>query len=77
MLETDDFTLPKSGKQSWFDNHRKFLPMNHPWSRNKKNLSKNKVVDASPPNIKTGQEVLAKIERWGLKRVTNWELKKL
>ncbi|KAG6427521.1 hypothetical protein SASPL_111767 [Salvia splendens] len=31
MENSDAFTLEKSGKQSWFDNHRKFLPMNHPF----------------------------------------------
>lgn len=27
--KSDAFTLEKSGKQSWFDCHRKFLPLNH------------------------------------------------
>ena len=29
MEDSDAFRLIKSGKQSWFDNHRNFLPMNH------------------------------------------------
>ena len=30
MEDSDSFKLNKSGKQSWFDNHRKFLELDHP-----------------------------------------------
>ena len=33
--DSDAFTLMKGRKQSWFDNHRKFLPPNHAFRRNK------------------------------------------
>ena len=44
MEDSDAFTLTKSGKQSWFDNHHKFLPMNHPYRRNTKDFFKNRKV---------------------------------
>ncbi|KAK9034319.1 hypothetical protein V6N11_050488 [Hibiscus sabdariffa] len=34
MEESEAFTLQHGGKQSWFDNHRKFLPHNHHFRRN-------------------------------------------
>ncbi|XP_057999031.1 uncharacterized protein LOC131177881 [Hevea brasiliensis] len=42
--DSDAFTLTKGGKQSWFDNHRKFLVANHPFRRNKIAFRKNKIV---------------------------------
>ena len=33
MSHLEAFTLSKSGKQSWFDTHRKFLPANHIFRR--------------------------------------------
>ena len=34
------FTLEKGGKSSWFDCHRRFLPRNHPYRRNKTDFKK-------------------------------------
>lgn len=51
---TDAFTLACSGKQSWFDNHRKFLPPDHVFRRNKQAFAaflKNKVVIDEPPEM--------------------------
>ncbi|XP_057779596.1 uncharacterized protein LOC130998182 [Salvia miltiorrhiza] len=70
MDETEAFTLSHSGKQSWFDNHRKFLPINHPFRKDKKSFTKNKVVTAQPPQGKSGQEILAEIELMGFVKVT-------
>ncbi|XP_075483567.1 uncharacterized protein LOC142523721 [Primulina tabacum] len=35
MSDSDAFTLPCSGKTSWFDNHQKFLPEDNPLRHNK------------------------------------------
>ena len=69
MGNTDAFTLEKSGKQSWFDNHRKFLPQNHPYRKNKRAFRKNKMILVDPPESKSGEELLNEIERLGLVRV--------
>lgn len=52
MESTDAFTLSCSGKQSWFDNHRKFLDADHVFRRNKKAFNKNKMVMKGPPKLK-------------------------
>lgn len=70
MDSSDAFTLPLSRKQSWFDDHRKFLPGNHSWRRNKTNFRKNITISASPPEELTGHEILAQITALGLKKVT-------
>ncbi|XP_043816628.1 uncharacterized protein LOC110624237 [Manihot esculenta] len=69
MENTDAFTLRKGGKQTWFDSHRKFLPDNHPFRRNKTSFIKNKCVSKSPPPIRTGEYLLKEIEQIGLRRV--------
>ena len=51
MDKSDAFTLKFSGKQSWFDNHRKFLPANHPFRRNRTEFRKNKTVTTVPPEF--------------------------
>lgn len=37
MKDSDAFSLFNGRKVSWFDNHRKFLPPDHPW-RKKQNV---------------------------------------
>lgn len=71
---TDAFTLPLSGKQSWFDNHRKFLPLEHSWRWNRNSFRKNTVVLGLPPDSPTGHELLAEIESFGLKKVTELDI---
>ncbi|XP_058003650.1 uncharacterized protein LOC131180064 [Hevea brasiliensis] len=69
--DSDAFTLTKGGKQSWFDNHRKFLLANHPFRRNKIAFRKNKIVTKSAPPILSGEEILEQIEHLGLMCVTD------
>ncbi|XP_047949382.1 uncharacterized protein LOC125195248 [Salvia hispanica] len=69
MENTDAFTLERSGKQSWFDNHRKFLPTNHPFRKNKKAFRKNTMILDGPPEPKSGEEILNEIDTLGLVRV--------
>ncbi|XP_021603851.1 uncharacterized protein LOC110608873 [Manihot esculenta] len=71
MDNTDAFTLPRGGKQCWFDNHCKFLNHNHPWRKNKSWFRKNKVVTEHAPLVRTGEEILHEIESLGLMRVTD------
>ena len=72
MEHTNAFTLTKGGKQSWFDNHRKFLPIDHPFRRNRNAFRKNKLVIEGPPQNKSGVEILMQIEQLGLKKVTEF-----
>ncbi|KAJ8769380.1 hypothetical protein K2173_002584 [Erythroxylum novogranatense] len=68
--DSDAFYLPTDGKISWFDNHRKFLPPDHPFRRNKYKFIKNRIVKQSPPPLKCGVEILQEIEALGLLKVT-------
>ncbi|KAL6550616.1 hypothetical protein OROMI_021104 [Orobanche minor] len=47
--DVDSFRLPKSGKESWFDCHRRFLPDDHPFRMNKTQFLKNKICMKKPP----------------------------
>ncbi|XP_058009704.1 uncharacterized protein LOC131183255 [Hevea brasiliensis] len=69
--DSDAFTLTKGGKQSWFNNHRKFLLANHPFRRNKIAFRKNKTVIKSAPPILSSEEILEQIEHLGLMYVTD------
>ncbi|KAK1366023.1 hypothetical protein POM88_041584 [Heracleum sosnowskyi] len=42
-------------KPTWFDNHQKFLPANHPFRKNKSWFTKGKTVSESAPHIRTGR----------------------
>ena len=68
MGYSEAFTLSKSGKQSWFDTHRKFLPADHIFRRNGYAFRKNMVVTAMTPPILSGN--LHLITNLGLKKVT-------
>ncbi|KAK1402955.1 hypothetical protein POM88_002560 [Heracleum sosnowskyi] len=50
----DAYNLSHGGKTTWFDNHRKFLPANHPFRKNKNWFTKGKTVTESPPPVRTG-----------------------
>ncbi|XP_057775147.1 uncharacterized protein LOC130994128 [Salvia miltiorrhiza] len=68
--DTDSFRLPLSGKQSWFDCHRRFLSPDHPFRRNKTAFVKNSQVKKGPPQTKNGHQVLAEIEGLSIKKLT-------
>ncbi|KAJ8771158.1 hypothetical protein K2173_023483 [Erythroxylum novogranatense] len=71
--DSDAFYLPSGGKICWFDNHRKFLPPDHPFRRNKYKFMKNKIVKQPAPPPKCGVEILQEIEALGLLKVTEFE----
>ncbi|KAK1375606.1 hypothetical protein POM88_031799 [Heracleum sosnowskyi] len=66
----DAYNLSHGGKTTWFDNHRKFLPANHPFRKNKNWFTKGKTVTESAPPVRTGEDVLQEIESLGLMKVT-------
>ena len=70
MENSDAFSLSKGGKTFWFDNHRKFLLMEHPFRRNKKAFRKGQTVLKGAPPIRSGVEILELIENYGFKKVT-------
>jgi hypothetical protein len=70
MDDSDAFQLQRGGKTSWFDNHRKFLPPNHPY-RKKNWFLKNKVVTSQASQPKSGEEILWYIDALGLMKVTD------
>ena len=70
MGHSEAFTLSNSGKQSWFDTHRKFLPADHIFQRNRYAFRKNMVVTTTTPPILSGNEILHLITNLGLKKVT-------
>jgi len=55
--QTGAFRLKNGRKTSWFDGHQCFLPVNYSYRGNKKNFRKGKVVEDSPPEILTGEEL--------------------
>ena len=71
MENSDAFSLSKGGKTSWFDNHRKFLLMEHPFRRNKKAFRKGQTVLKGAPPIRSGAEILELIEHYGFKNLQN------
>ncbi|KAL1210230.1 hypothetical protein V5N11_021813 [Cardamine amara subsp. amara] len=55
---SDAFWLQNGRKSSWFDCHRRFLPSNHPYRRNKRLFTKNKVINDGPPPSYDGTYIL-------------------
>ncbi|XP_048617051.1 uncharacterized protein LOC106405520 [Brassica napus] len=76
MGSTDAFQLKNGRKTSWFYCHRRFLPINHPYRRNKKLFwSKRVVRDTAPPYL-SKEEIEKDIDYYGaqdtVKKGGNW-----
>ena len=69
MDESDAFTLQNGRKQTWFDNHCKLLPLDHPFRRNKYAFRKNRTVTDPPLKINSNVELLREIDALGLKKL--------
>ena len=69
MMESDVFTLTNSHKQSWFNNHYKFLSSGHLFRRNKIAFRKNKIVTRMAPPILCSAEILKQIDDLRLMKV--------
>ncbi|XP_073152634.1 uncharacterized protein [Henckelia pumila] len=65
MSDSEAFTLAHSGKTSWFDNHRKFLPDDHRLRRKKNMFVRGRIVLHPAPAIRTGTELLNDIDAYG------------
>ncbi|XP_045833662.1 uncharacterized protein LOC123924740 [Trifolium pratense] len=61
MEQTKGKILTYGKKASFFDCHRRFLPMDHPYRRNKNNFTKNKQEYAPPPQFRCGDEVWERV----------------
>src|ERR1051325_2684448 len=57
MDQSKAFTLEKGEKSSLFDCHRRFLPINHKFGRNKNAFRKDKKVTDLPPPRRLSTEV--------------------
>ncbi|KAK1405011.1 hypothetical protein POM88_004616 [Heracleum sosnowskyi] len=66
----DAYNLSHGGKTTWFDNHRKFLPANHPFRKNKNWFTKGKTVTEVAPPVRTCEDVFQEIESLGLMKIT-------
>ena len=53
MEDTKAFELANGGKTSWFDCHRRFLPTDHAFRRNKNAFKKWEVERDEPPSMLT------------------------
>ncbi|XP_013594680.1 PREDICTED: uncharacterized protein LOC106302795 [Brassica oleracea var. oleracea] len=76
MGSTDAFQLKNVRKTSWFYCHRRFLPINHSYRRNKKLFQSKRVVrDTAPPYL-SGEEIEKDIDYYGaqdiVKKMGNW-----
>ena len=70
MEDSDAFTLPCNGKQSWFDNHREFLPKDHPFRRNTTAFIKGKRVSKEFRGVRTGESIVDELTNKGFKKLT-------
>ena len=75
MDETEAIRLVNGRKQSWFDAHRRFLPNDHPFRRNRNKFTKNKVETRGTPERKTGEDILTQFRDYGLLKVTEPDAK--
>ncbi|KAL4336965.1 hypothetical protein AHAS_Ahas12G0062900 [Arachis hypogaea] len=71
MEDTNPFTLSHGNKALWFDCHRRFLPTNHPYRRNKNDFRKNKIESEEAPTRLSGLEIWQRVK--GLGKISNNE----
>ena len=75
---TDAFQLKNGRKTSLFDCHCRFLPITHPYRRNKKFFRHKRVVRDTPPPYLTEEEIEAKIDYYGANETVrcggNWHV---
>lgn len=61
MDKTKYFTLKHGHKQTWFDYHHQFLPIDHVFRENKSGFTKNKVEHSTPPPRLNGDELWERV----------------
>lgn len=64
MENTKAFTLKHGGKPSFFDCHRQFLPLNHPYRKDKDNFFVNRVDHDDPPPRLAGEALLHRLNEF-------------
>ncbi|XP_019240825.1 PREDICTED: uncharacterized protein LOC109220814 [Nicotiana attenuata] len=57
MEDTKAFTLKHGGKNTWFDCHRRFLPIDHEFRRNTSAFMKNQTDFEEPPSPLSPEEI--------------------
>uniref|UniRef100_A0A1U7YJY3 Uncharacterized protein LOC104248805 n=1 Tax=Nicotiana sylvestris TaxID=4096 RepID=A0A1U7YJY3_NICSY len=62
MEDTKSFTLRHGGKNTWFDCHRRFLPMDHEFRRNISAFMKNQTDYDEPPPTLSGEEIWERVK---------------
>ncbi|XP_073137491.1 uncharacterized protein [Henckelia pumila] len=65
MSDSEAFTLTHSRKTSWFDNHRKFLPVNHPLRRSRNLFRRGQTVSHTARPMRSGHELLDELDSYG------------
>ncbi|WMV24332.1 hypothetical protein MTR67_017717 [Solanum verrucosum] len=63
MENSKAFTLKHGRKNTWFDCHRQFLPMDHEFRKMKNAFRKNKVESDPPPPLLTGHHIWERISQ--------------
>ena len=76
MEDFNAFTLLYSSKQSQFDNHKKFLPEDHPFRRNTTTFTKGKRVIKEFRGVRTGESIVKELRNRGLKKIIEIDAKK-
>ncbi|CAJ2657167.1 unnamed protein product [Trifolium pratense] len=62
MMDTKAFWLHNGGKATWFDCHRRFLPTDHPFRRNKNAFVHGETETRDPPDYLTSRQVWNKVK---------------
>lgn len=71
MENSSAFRLQHGRKTSWFDNHRKFLPISHPFRRNRRAFYRNRqVLHETTPPLMTGDDIVNQLMNFNLMKVT-------
>ena len=60
----DAFRLQNGKKACWFDCHRKFLEVGHPWRRNKNEFYRGHVETQLPPPLLTGEQIWERVRHF-------------
>ncbi|XP_059306308.1 uncharacterized protein LOC132057715 [Lycium ferocissimum] len=61
MENTESFTLKHGGKNSWFDYHRQFLPVDHEFRSMRNAFRKNKTELDLPPPTLSGEQIWERV----------------
>jgi hypothetical protein len=62
MDDSDAFRLEHRKKVTFFDCHRRFLPLNHPFRSDRQPFMKGKTVRKGPPKRKLGADIIKMLD---------------